>query len=88
MGYLWKRWRPGSRAYRQTKAPLRHEGRFHRPTKEIRDVTSVPKKARPRYVGRSPRGARLDDVADAVMVWFVVVCIIAAVGWAYLEARP
>ena len=51
-------------------------------------MSSVPKKSGPRYVGRSPRGARLDDVADAVMVWFVVVCIIAAVGWAYLEARP
>ena len=49
-------------------------------------MNSVPKKARPRYVGRSPRGARLDDVADAVAVWFVVVCIFAAVGWVYLEA--
>ena len=42
--------------------------------------------SRPRYVGRSPRGARLDDVATAMAVWFVVVCIIVAVGWAYLEA--
>ena len=39
-----------------------------------------------KYVGRSPRGARLEDVGNAVAVWFVVVCIIVAVGWAYLEA--
>ena len=49
-------------------------------------MSSVPKKSGPRYVGRSPRGARLDDVATAMAVWFVVVCIIVGVGWAYLEA--
>ena len=41
-----------------------------------------------KYVGRSPRGAWLDELATVAGVWFVVVCIIAAVGWAYLEARP
>ena len=39
-----------------------------------------------KYVGRSPRGARLDELATVARVWFVVVCIIVAVGWAYLEA--
>ena len=36
-----------------------------------------------RYVGESPRRAKVRDVAG---VWLIVVALIVAVGWAYLEA--
>ena len=38
------------------------------------------------YVGESPRSAKVREVRDAAFSWLAVVCLIVAVGWAYLEA--
>ena len=40
-----------------------------------------------RYVGESPRRAKVREVRDVAGVWLIVVCLIVAVGWAYLEAQ-
>ena len=39
-----------------------------------------------RYVGESPRRAKVREVRDAAFSWLAVVALIVAVGWAYLEA--
>jgi hypothetical protein len=39
-----------------------------------------------RYVGESPRQAKVREVRDVVGVWLIVVSIAVGIAWLYVEA--